>query len=88
MVRVPGIGKKTAERLLVELKDKVDSIEGGLPVAGGLLDDTASIKQQAVEALEALGYKNAEAKRLLDKSAEEGQSVEEMIRAALRSLSR
>lgn len=88
LVRVPGIGKKTAERLLVELKDKVDSIEGGLPASGGLLDDSASTRQQATEALEALGYKNAEAKRLLDKSAEEGQSVEEMIRAALRSLTR
>ncbi len=66
----------------------MDSIVGGLPAPGGLLDNTASVRHQATEALEALGYKNTEAKRLLDKTAEEGQSVEEMIRGALRSLSR
>lgn len=87
LTKVPGIGKKTAERLLVEMQDKVDALAGG-SVQGGLpIENASSAREQASEALMALGYKAAEAKRLLDKTAVEGQSVEEMIRAALRSMS-
>lgn len=89
LVRVPGIGKKTAERLLVELQDKFDSLGGISAPAGSLpLVDEASARTQAEEALAALGYKPAEATRLLDKSASDGQTVEQMIRAALRSAAR
>lgn len=88
LTRVPGIGKKTAERLLVEMKDKIDALAGGSVQAGLPVEEgVASARDQAAEALMALGYKAAETKRLLDKTAVEGQSVEEMIRAALRSLS-
>lgn len=89
LVRVPGIGKKTAERLLIELQDKFDSLGGASAPAGSqpLLDET-SARTQAEEALAALGYKPAEATRLLDKSASDGQTVEQMIRAALRSAAR
>jgi Holliday junction DNA helicase RuvA len=89
LVRVPGIGKKTAERLLVELQDKVDSLGSGTVTTGAVArSGDPSAREQAEEALIALGYKPAEAQRLLDKSAEEGQSVEQMIRAALRSAAR
>jgi len=88
LTRVPGIGKKTAERLLVEMQDKVDALAGG-SVQGGLPVETANgAREQASEALLALGYKPAEAKRLLDKTAQDGQSVEEMIRAALRGVNK
>ncbi len=83
LMKVPGIGKKTAERLLVELQDKVDAALGGevrLASAGG--DD--DVRGQAEEALLALGYKPAEAKRLLDKAEPDDASVEALIRAALR----
>ena len=85
LTKVPGIGKKTAERLLVELQDKVDIFTVALP-AGDNASDTSSTRAQAEEALEALGYKAAEAKRLVEKNASDGQSVEEIIRAALRSI--
>ncbi|MEE9320206.1 MAG: Holliday junction branch migration protein RuvA [Granulosicoccus sp.] len=88
LVRVPGIGKKTAERLLVEMQDRVDAIQDAVRVSGAAKPTSDSLRVQAVEALEALGYKNTEAKRLLDKSGTEGQSVEDMIRDALRSISR
>jgi len=87
LTRVPGIGKKTAERLLVELQDKVDALAGGSVQAGLPVDNATSPRAQATDALLALGYKPAEAKRLLDKTVTDDQSVEDMIRAALRSVS-
>ncbi len=89
LVRVPGIGKKTAERLLVELQDKVDALGVGATPSGSLpLDNDPTAREQAEEALVALGYKPAEANRLLDKNSEAGQSVEQMIRSALRGAAR
>lgn len=87
LTRVPGIGKKTAERLLVEMQDKVDALAGGSVQAGLPMEDSSSARAQATDALMALGYKTAEAKRLLDKTASDGASVEDMIRAALRGAS-
>jgi len=88
LVRVPGIGKKTAERLLVELKDRVASI--GTGATGGSVTTRAdtSNRVQAEQALAALGYKPVEAKRLLDQATPADQSVEEMIRAALQGANR
>lgn len=89
LIRVPGIGKKTAERLLVELQDKVESLGMGSVPTGSLpLDNDPSAREQAEEALLSLGYKSIEATRLLNKHAEAGQSVEQMIRAALRGAAR
>lgn len=89
LVKVPGIGKKTAERLLVELQDKVDTLGMGVALSGNLpLDNDPTAREQAEEALVALGYKPSEANRLLDKNSEAGQSVEQMIRAALRGAAR
>lgn len=96
LTKVPGIGKKTAERLVFDLKDKVEaSMDVG---AGGasVNADSGSVRTQAENALMALGYKQAEAAKLLESSAAatatgnsgDEQSVEEMIRGALRSISR
>ena len=86
LVRIPGIGKKTAERVLLDLKDKLDAFAGNeanpVSTSGG-----ESVRTQAEEALASLGYKPAEAKRLLDKCAGDAQTVEELIRAALRGAS-
>jgi len=87
LVRVPGIGKKTAERLIVEMRDRAAAMgAGSLP---GLSPDLpggtdGGVRAQAAEALESLGYKGPEAKRLLDRAEAPGQSVEALIRAALR----
>lgn len=90
LTKVPGIGKKTAERLVFDLKDKVEAT-AELP---GINDDataasgTGSVRTQAEDALMALGYKQAEAAKLIEKTAQPDQSVEEMIRGALRGISR
>ena len=88
LTRVPGIGKKTAERLLVEMQDKVDALAGGSVQQGLPSEPMSTARDQAGEALLSLGYKAAEVKRLLDKTVVDGQSVEDMIRAALRSVSK
>ena len=85
LIRVPGIGKKTAERLLVDMRDRVaalgeSNLSGSSPARGG----ASSGRAQAEEALASLGYKATEVKRLLDKVPDDGQRVEELIRAALR----
>lgn len=83
LTRVPGIGRKTAERLLVEMRDRLDApvtTPGGVAVPVG-----SSAQSEAFGALVALGYKPAEASRLL-KSVEGGtQTTEELIRRALQS---
>ena len=75
--------------MLIELQDKVETLGMGSVPAGTLpLENDPSAREQAEEALVSLGYKSAEASRLLDKHAEAGQSVEQMIRAALRGAAR
>ena len=89
LTRVPGIGKKTAERLLVELKDKVGTLEiNGSPAGAQPRIQDESARSQAEEALGSLGYKSAEAIKLLDKHASADQTVEQMIKAALRGAAR
>ena len=90
LVKVPGIGKKTAERLVIEMSDRLDKIDGApanLPgrVAINAPDDARS---DAVAALEALGYRNKDAAAAVGKVAEEGASSEQLIRLALKSLAR
>ena len=82
LTKVPGIGKKSAERLLVEFRDKAgvsDSVPG--VVATGI---PQSAVQEARSALEALGYKPAEAARMIDAVDAEGADAETMIREALK----
>ena len=92
LVRVPGIGKKTAERLVVEMRDRVEAlVPASLPgmEGGGAAPGDDSPSGQAMEALASLGYKPAEAKKLVDGATKEAgekgfASVEETIRAALK----
>lgn len=85
LVRIPGIGKKTAERIVVELRDRVDGLStpGGvsLPGAAAPLDAAG----EATVALQQLGYKPAEVSRLVQKVAADGDSAEAIIRKALRA---
>lgn len=82
LVKVPGIGKKTAERLLLELKGKLGP-DLGLPAAGAVSDSQADI----VQALLALGYNERDAKAAL-KALPPEVGVAEGIKLALRALSR
>jgi Holliday junction DNA helicase RuvA len=88
LVRIPGIGRKTAERLVIELRDRLKALAGPLPVADGTGSGpapTQSAHSEAYGALIALGYKPAEVVRLLKAVDESVTSTEEMIRHALRS---
>lgn len=80
IVRVPGIGKKTAERLVVELRDKLAN--GSNPIATTLKGGT---EQEAYSALLALGYKPPEAQKLLQAVSKPDLTSEQLIRAALQA---
>lgn len=87
LTRVPGIGKKTAERLIVEMRDKLlsGSLSGdvGLPLKTGGRTETP--EEQAQAALIALGYKPSDALRMVKTIHEDGASTEDLIRRALRA---
>jgi len=78
LTRLPGIGKKTAERLVVEMRDRLDDV--GAPAAAGA---SAHPRDEALSALISLGYKPQEASHMLRGVKEEGLSSEELIRRAL-----
>lgn len=85
LTKIPGIGKKTAERIVVELRDRVDGLGAsapGLATAPGAPADPAA---EATVALQQLGYKPAEVSRLVQKVAESGDNAETIIRKALRA---
>jgi Holliday junction DNA helicase RuvA len=82
MTRIPGVGRKTAERLLVEMRDYFKT----LPVAKGGLAEAPTPRSEALHALVALGYKPPEAQRMLDSVNSEGSSTEDLIRAALQGV--
>jgi len=82
LTRIPGIGKKTAERLLLELRDKLHT-GTGLNTSGG----TVEIRSDALNALLALGYSDKEASHALAKITPE-TPVQEALRTALKLLSK
>jgi len=91
LTRLPGVGKKTAERLIVEMRDRLEKLSlpvgGGVPAAGGAATQAGSSPlDDALSALMALGYKLADAQRMTKGVDCEGKSVEEIIRAALQSV--
>jgi Holliday junction DNA helicase RuvA len=86
LVRVPGIGRKTAERLVIEMRDRLKVLAGPVSgVPGAPAGAPASPQSEAFSALVALGYKPAEVTRLLQKVDASVTSTEEMIRHALRA---
>jgi len=90
LVRVPGVGKKTAERLLIELRDRFKAWEaspGSLPlVTGATTTASAKPSADAVSALISLGYKPQEASKAVSAVDEDGLSSEELIRRALKGM--
>ena len=83
LTRIPGIGKKTAERMVVELRDRAaDFGGGGGPIGGSVPADPMS---EAVVALQQLGYKPAEAVRMARDAAAAGDEAATIIRKALKS---
>jgi Holliday junction DNA helicase RuvA len=91
LVKVPGIGRKTAERLIVDLKDRVEQLTGlaaaVLPADRAPVDSTA--QGEALDALVSLGYKPGEARRLLEQvGPRPAGSTADLLRAALRAAAR
>jgi Holliday junction DNA helicase RuvA len=84
--RIPGIGKKTAERLLLELKGKLDLATGGSATTGTGQPLASDPLQDTVDALVALGYNAKEAQSAI-KSLPAGVSTTDAIRLALKQLS-
>jgi Holliday junction DNA helicase RuvA len=84
LTQLPGVGKKTAERLVVELKDRLEKTEGvklpGQSPAAKVGDNPVN---DAVSALISLGYKAQQASQMVRTVDVEGKSTEEIIRAAL-----
>ncbi|MEO8810507.1 MAG: Holliday junction branch migration protein RuvA [Rhodanobacter sp.] len=85
LTKIPGIGKKTAERIVVELRDRVDGMSTlpGVSMSGARAPLDAA--GEASVALQQLGYKPAEVSRLVQKVAAEGDDAETIIRKALRA---
>ncbi len=85
LVKIPGVGKKTAERLIIEMRDKIEQspAQAVIAKAGKVATDSRS---EALDALVALGYKPAEVKRLLARLDIEDKSAEDIIRLALRQV--
>ena len=87
LTRLPGVGKKTAERLIMEMKDKVGDADA--PVAAGVAPTAAQNRNarqvEAAEALQALGYKPADATRMVAAAARQidDDSPESLIKQAL-----
>lgn len=95
LTRMPGIGRKTAERLIVEMKDRLDewSVEIETPDysrgAPEKVPTERQLSQEAETALVALGYKPAEATRIIAKALKSDPAItrsDELIRTALRSM--
>ena len=89
LTKLPGVGKKTAERLIVEMRDKLKAWETSAPLwAAADAQEQASTHQmvaEAEQALIALGYKPAEAAKMLNKIATQANTSEALIRLALRN---
>jgi Holliday junction DNA helicase RuvA len=87
LTRLPGVGKKTAERLIVEMRDRLKEVSTAMGLEGIVTDTAASpaggAKNEAVEALMALGYKAAEADKMLRSFDSDGMTTEQLIRQAL-----
>ncbi|MBD1227569.1 Holliday junction branch migration protein RuvA [Xenorhabdus griffiniae] len=94
LVKLPGVGKKTAERLVVEMKDRFKGLNGdlfnqssdvNLPAVSKQVNSVAEIEAEAAAALVSLGYKPQEASRMVSKVAKPGADCETLIREALRA---
>ncbi|MEX0618047.1 MAG: Holliday junction branch migration protein RuvA [Pseudohongiellaceae bacterium] len=93
LIRMPGVGKKTAERLIVEMRDRLAEwhVEGAGVTDGGLraADNRSQLVRDAETALTSLGYKPAEAARAVSRVSKERADIsdsESLIRLALKSM--
>lgn len=86
LVRLPGVGRKTAERLIMDMRDRIDAVPSGTngaePIVAG---NGAAPQAEAFNALVSLGYKSGEAQKMLEAVNTDGQTTEDILRQVLRS---
>ncbi len=91
LVRLPGVGKKTAERLIIEMRDKVEVLNTDVSVSSSdqtaPFDNRNSVQNEAIEALQSLGYKPADASKMINSVARSspGSNAESLIKLALQN---
>jgi Holliday junction DNA helicase RuvA len=83
--KLPGVGKKTAERLIIDMRDKVDGQGASIAVLSVNPGEPEGPRREAFTALTSLGYKPAEARRMLDNTAHDLATTEDILRAVLQS---
>lgn len=85
LTKVSGIGKKTAQRIIIELKDKMKTEDvansGAEPVIRSVVNNDT---EEAISALQVLGYSNKDAVNMVGKVAKDGMTVEEIVKSALK----
>ena len=86
IARAPGVGKKTAQRLILELKDKVDQADLGEDIGAVAVPESADAAMEAVQALLALGYSSQEANRAVASVRDKADTADTMILLALKGL--
>ena len=87
LVKLPGVGKKTAERLVIELRDKISLVSENLDALTESNSSKSDIRQEAESALVALGYRPQDASKMINSVNEDLiDSPEQLIRAALKSM--
>ena len=87
LAKTPGIGKKTALKLIVELQDRLGKLQltGTIEKTRDLNQSSNPNSKQAIEALQSLGFKVKEANRMVSKIEDQGLSTEQIIRLALQN---
>lgn len=91
LVKIPGVGKKTAERLIVEMRDRLKDLGGAerllsMPLTDSVEPRASTAEEDAESALVALGYKPQQAARAIAKVGRSGMNSEALIRAALKQM--
>ena len=85
LVKLPGVGKKTAERLVIEMRDRIDHIDA--PANASVAVKRPDIQQEAESALIALGYKPQDAAKMISRTeSDQVTTAEQLIRGALKSM--
>ena len=83
LVRLPGVGKKTAERLVIEMRDRLSDFGDSSVTSAGTALPAGNSKQEAISALISLGYKPLDAAKMVQNISAEDKGCEDIIRLAL-----